>query len=489
MISIFSSDKIHKVYNFKDRRSDKRDPMEYGRDYDSSQDFFQQLGTLYASIPQASLYNGYQMENCDYCNYGFAQKNCYMNVGCGYCENSCYCRVDMQCNYDFDGYLNVQSEHCYNSVRIAKCYQVFNSVYAEECRDSSYLYNCKNCQYCLGCVNIIGGQHMVLNQKCSKEEYEKTLRSLSDPEAKKEFMAKYDALLKQSPRNHVYNVGCEKCLGNDNNGSSDLIACFDVVDAKQLKYCAEVGIKYADAYDMNFSTNTTMCYECVGYSNHKGIFCGRGTEDSDLIFCIDTYYSSHCIACVGIKHKKYCILNKQYTQEEYEKLAGQIIENMIVNGSWGEFFPASMTPFCYNETLAHEYFPLTRIESAQRGYSWMDNEVSINIPNWAETIQAQDLPTIQEATDDITEKIIICEVSWRPFRIIKQELEFFRKQQIALPTKHPDIRHQERLQQRPSKDLFMRNCDSCNKEILSVYPSSSAFKIYCGTCYDKEMYW
>ena len=35
---------------------------------------------------------------------------------------------------------------------------------------------------------------------------------------------------------------------------------------------------------------------------------------------------------------------------------------MMRTGEWGEFFPSSISPFGYNETIAQEYFPL---ESSQ----------------------------------------------------------------------------------------------------------------------------
>jgi hypothetical protein len=43
---------------------------------------------------------------------------------------------------------------------------------------------------------------------------------------------------------------------------------------------------------------------------------------------------------------------------------------------------------------------------------------------------------------------IKCEVSEKPFRIIKQELEFYRKHNLPIPKKHPDIRHLERMKLR-----------------------------------------
>jgi hypothetical protein len=38
-------------------------------------------------------------------------------------------------------------------------------------------------------------------------------------------------------------------------------------------------------------------------------------------------------------------LNKQYTQEEYEKLVPKIIEKMKIDGERGEFFPAKFSTF------------------------------------------------------------------------------------------------------------------------------------------------
>jgi hypothetical protein len=58
----------------------------------------------------------------------------------------------------------------------------------------------------------------------------------------------------------------------------------------------------------------------------------------------------------------------------------------------------------------------------------MDKEYTINIPDGTQTINTQKLPNmINEVSDDILSKAIICEVFGRPFRIVKPELEFYRK--------------------------------------------------------------
>ena len=124
---------------------------------------------------------------------------------------------------------------------------------------------------------------------------------------------------------------------------------------------------------------------------------------------------------------------------------------------------------------------------------WRTKEKEINVPEWIELIKAEDLPdNIEDLTDQIEQKIlkwaIICEKSWRPFRIIKPELEFYKKYNLPLPRKHPDIRYAERLEKRPKRNLYVRNCSKCNKEIISIYPINTQFKVYCQECYDKEVY-
>jgi hypothetical protein len=76
-------------------------------------------------------------------------------------------------------------------------------------------------------------------------------------------------------------------------------------------------------------------------------------------------------------------------------------------------------------------------------------------------LQANELPAIQDCTDDILQQAIICKISGKPFRIIRQELEFYRKHQIALPAKHPDIRHAERMKSKAPRNLRERACVKC----------------------------
>jgi hypothetical protein len=47
--------------------------------------------------------------------------------------------------------------------------------------------------------------------------------------------------------------------------------------------------------------------------------------------------------------------------------------------------------------------------------------------------------------DDILNWAIDCEDTGKPFRIVRQELEFYRKHSLPIPRKHPDQRYREKL--------------------------------------------
>src|SRR3989344_5484859 len=76
MISNFSPQNPHKVYNQDSWYSDAWDPLEYGCDFNFSRPFFDQYKELGDAVPLPALFTGYQYdENSDYTNYAGKNKN------------------------------------------------------------------------------------------------------------------------------------------------------------------------------------------------------------------------------------------------------------------------------------------------------------------------------------------------------------------------------------------------------------------------------
>ena len=81
IISIYSPDKIQKVYHYSSWWSDTFDAREYGRQFDFSRPFFIQIQELFDVVPKMNLQMNDDSENCEYINFEGASKNGYMLTG------------------------------------------------------------------------------------------------------------------------------------------------------------------------------------------------------------------------------------------------------------------------------------------------------------------------------------------------------------------------------------------------------------------------
>ena len=105
------------------------------------------------------------------------------------------------------------------------------------------------------------------------------------------------------------------------------------------------------------------------------------TDSSFLYYSQYLQNCHHCLGCIGLKNKSYCILNKQYTKEEWEKKICEIFASMEKDGTLGDFFPASMNPFYFNDSAAYLLdSSFTKEEVEKEGYMWRDEPIRVDIP-------------------------------------------------------------------------------------------------------------
>ena len=58
------------------------------------------------------------------------------------------------------------------------------------------------------------------------------------------------------------------------------------------------------------------------------------TMSSNIYYSSDMSACHYCFLCTGLSDMEYCILNKQYTKEAYNKLIPKIIAHMRETGEW-----------------------------------------------------------------------------------------------------------------------------------------------------------
>ena len=330
ILSVYSEDKPFTIYNQKDWESDKFDPMEYWINVDFNKWFFEQFKKLYTKIPKMALHLDSTMENCDYCNYWQSSKDCYLCFSAVWSEKCMYSQMAISCNNDVDWIFNVQNQYCYDCIHCTNWYKLKHCNYSNDCKNSYFLLDCVSCEFCFWCVNLQQKKYYFLNEQLSKEDYENKIKEIVwNYEKLEQFIEKYKKFILNYPRVNLKNINSENCIWDFIQNSKDSINCFSILWWENFKdtYFSWYA---SDLHSCVFAWDqSSLIYECIWTSRcNKTAFSFFWRDNKNCYYCNVTDSCSDCFLCEWLKHKQYCILNKQYTKEQYENLVPKIIEKM-----------------------------------------------------------------------------------------------------------------------------------------------------------------
>lgn len=511
---------------------DAWDPMSYGKDYDFSRTFFDQFRELQRKVPRQYAF-AFQNVNSDYANGAAFNKNCYLIFVSDHNEDCEYSYSVFECRNSSDMLNSTECELCYECLTCQKCYR---TLYSQDCSSSQNLYFCKNCVNCHDCVasaNLRNSQYCIFNEEYPKEEYYRRLSemNLGSRSGLSDLSIKAEEFWSKFPQKYIHGYQNQSVTGDYIFNSKNCEKCFDSDRLEDCKF-----LNHA-----NTSRSVYDAYVCVDNTEYSLEFVG-GLGARNAKFCLwpfalfDCEYTDNCensnnlFGCVALKKREYCILNKQYSKEEFTNLRERIIaqmnalpfqDNLGRIYKYGEFFPPSTCLFAYNESVVQEYFPLIRSEALSQGYAWKDKEER----DYKITVHPGDLPSnISEVSDAITNEIIGCEHAGLPggptsggcsdgcttaFRITPSELQLYRQLNVPLPRLCFNCRHWKRLRMRNPLNLVERECmcqgkyagggryantcdhshglERCPNKFITTYPSERSDIVYCEACYAKEV--
>jgi hypothetical protein len=468
--------------------SDKLDACAHGRDFDFSRPFFDQFKELRDQVPTLSL-DVVNCKNSEYVSYCGDDNYCYFDIAgeaneyCYFCKFVKYSKDCIDCSFVYNSELNYE---CVN------CHKIYGSSFLNKCNDCSnchFMYDCRGCTDCFGCFNLRNKSYCIFNQQYSKEEYKKirgTLNkdSFSGLEKVKDQFKEHSkgALVKFATLTNAVNS-----TGDDIFNCKNIEQSFDVSNAEDGKWLYDV-LDAKECYDLDFSLyKPSFDVELISTLNltNSG-FCNASHYSTDIWYCDKCNNSQDLFGCVGVSKKKYCILNKEYTKEEYLDLKSRIIEHMKKAGEWGEFFPIGITNFGYNETIAQEYFPLDESFCKAKGIPWWSD---IMATYGKGSIPMEALPDrIGDVTDSILNEILSCSCS-RNYKVVPYELNLYKKLGVPIPRQCPSCRHNTRSIIAGVRKLWYRKCmnEGCQNEFKTSYAPDRPEIVYCEKCYQQEV--
>jgi hypothetical protein len=515
VVSLYATDSGITVYCNKCWWSDKWDPKSYAMDYDFSRPFFIQFNELMHKVPHMAVVNddGIASVNCEYTHDWWFSKNCYMCFSGWKVQDVMYSfftvagKEMMDCTV-----IRSPSEKIYESFVASTCY---NSKYLDICKniiDSQFLFHCTNSQDCFMCYGLTGKKYFFKNKQYSKEEYKKILESyrLDTFSGVERARKEYDEFILGAPRRYANAFRIINSTGDLVSDAKNVRNSFVVKGGENVSYSdfsGDVKDKIKDSYDVTLTGGASECYETVVADHSQGaFFCLLSPKNMDVRYAQHCHSSKHLFGSIGIRNASYCIFNKQYTKEEYEELVPKIIEQMNSMPyldkagnvyKYGEFFPLELSTFGYNESCAVEERPLSKEEASKKGYNWQENTQKTE---GKETLKPEEIPeSITDIQDAILQEVLACIECNRNYKIVPNELIFYRKMGIPIPRRCFYCRHAARVKRRNPFKLWRRACmcekenhknheGKCKVEFETTYSPDRPEAVYCEKCYQSEFF-
>ena len=236
-------------------------------------------------------------------------------------------------------------------------------------------------------------------------------------------------------------------------------------DSKYIQH----GNKSKSVYDGYVVVDgTESSYEIVSaiaLNNVKSSYCTW--HGFDITYADTCENSDHLFGCVGLKKKKYCILNKEYSKEDYDALVLKILKHIddvpYVDPEgrtfkYGEYFPPAFSPFAYNETVAQEYFPTKKETALSQGYDWKEAEAR----NYTVEIPGESVPDdISKTEADIVGKVIGCTHEGNcehscttAFKITPEEFQLYQKARRSNSGRMPKLQARRAVRKKKPSEIL-----------------------------------
>ncbi len=341
MLTFFPPESGLTVYAVDEWYGDSWDGRDYGRDFDFSRPFFEQFIELLQVAPLLGM-SVITNENSDYVNNASWCKNCYLLAGANQNEDCYYGNFVNYSKSSVDNSFIRNCELCYECVDCLDCYSLMHSYNCHGCSNSWFLHNCKNCQDCFGSVNLINKKFVYFNEQLTEEEYFERVNALGlHSRSGVEKVSKYfEEHRLKFPYKYMNGEMNENATGTEVNRCKNVENCFDVSNLEDCRNCNWLhdGKDCMDCYAWGFPVE--MAYDCMetGNGSQNMLFSAVSYNSSNTIYSYFSTSSQYLFGCVSMNRRKYCILNKQYSPEDWEVMACRIIEHMKETGEWGGIF-------------------------------------------------------------------------------------------------------------------------------------------------------
>lgn len=472
----------------------KQDFISYGRDYDPNRSFFDQLHDLACEVP-FSAWKNFEKPINSIARVSFGDEDSYFVVASrsrrtAYTENV----LDIEDSLEAVISNNIYRSHSVlHSQRISDSYCVRESY---DCMKSWFVFDCRDCENCFGAWNKRHKKYLWFNEQLSKEEWEKRFEQV-DTTSYKEMNAYrkkfYEAIASEAIWPSAFMVKCENSTGEYITNCVDCVRAWGSDGSKNEFHCKWGQMGSEDNFQGVCPGSNNCFMSSAAISSSRAHFSYFVTRCQDVEYCIECYDCESCFGCTNLRRKKFCIFNKQYSEEEYWKKVDEIKCAMLDRREYGRYMDGRFN-----------YVPRDSSNGRTLYEDFADVELAhLNIPEYKHDLNGafgdwsgKDFHSISELPDSVNDIDVTtfsktafrCEEIDRPYTYALLELRLNKQLKTPMSRKH-FIQRITDLWMELNVDAFHGGiCAKCNDEV--EYAKNRVFpnrKVYCLKCYHDHL--
>ncbi len=370
------------------------------------------------------------------------------------------------------------SSHVINSSQVIFAQRIHNCrtvSHSYDCANSAFLFDCRNCEFCFGGTNLRNRKYVLFNKQLTKEEYETAVAAidLSCRSVFKEQLGKFHELMKregfwpenfnekapQSTGEYLRNCTRMQNCFNCFEGPTDSSWCVWSYGKSERNYFCVGPLDGADDYFVS------ACLESSGCKLSMNL-----TRCQNVEYSANCTNCKNCFGCVGLSRKKFCILNRQYTEQDYWTELDRIKCLLLERGEYGRPFSGKFSTSYFYEGVAGQNLAATEAERTKYGFDLFDpeSEGAIGELSGARTLRdSNEVPDCAEAVNvaEWAGVPLLDKSVNRRFAFLRPELEFYKQLKIAPPSEHFITRVKNLYQ---TANIFIMedaSCAKCGKQL------------------------
>lgn len=395
-----------------------------------------------------------------------------------------------------EAYHSNYSRQSFGLVYCSRMHKCRGAIQCTDCMNCDFVFDCRNCEHCFMSSNLRNKKYVFKNKYLSEQEYKEKMRihDLSSWEVYQQHLGEYiDMLGSRAVWPENFNVQCDDCTGEYLMRCTRCHDCFWAIESNDCYQSQFLRMKSEGCAYVCGAFSSMDCYaSAASFQNSNLKFCGTMTRCQNMEYCLECFDCEDCFGCIGLKKKRFCVFNKEYSENEYWQKVDELKCAMLERGEYGSFLPGDFST-AGMEFVLELHGGVNKDYIEKMGGEFFDPSRGTVISERQEqqkqkALSPSELPDRLEDGEEYIGKPFLDKDLNRPFAIRGADYKFYKDMQLPMPRTHYMERLPKWTHMANTYTYKKSSCFECSKEISIAdnltFPNK---KVFCSDCYLKYL--